>query len=450
MAKVSTYPPITAAALLPADQFLVVDSTNAPTLATKTITYAEMLNAFGTGGVVPVNKGGTGQTTAQAAFDGLAPAQSGQGGKVLTTNGTTTSWGAITAGGAPGGPFQAVQSNNGSGGFTGSANLLSTGNSLQVIAGTSSSRGISVTGAAGQTAELQAWSSSTVLLSAIKADGSFSTTASAFVYAGVAYTWPSTQASSPGQVLTNNGAGALSWTTVAPAAGGASVFRAVAQTAHGFALGNVLAYTGTSYALARADTSANAEVAGIVAAVTDANNFTLLTGGYITGLSALTAGTVYFLSPTTSGALQATDVSTAGQISKPLLIADSTTSGYFVNWRGLILGASGGGAGGGGITGVTDPGTGTVNFDMSTADKQAVTLTGNRALTLTNDSVGQAILLLLTQDATGSRLVTTWPATIKWQGGTVPTLTTTPNKTDVISLLKLSGGNYLGMTALAF
>jgi hypothetical protein len=44
-------------------------------------------------GTISVSQGGTGQTTASAAFDALAPAQSGNTGKFLTTNGTTVSWG---------------------------------------------------------------------------------------------------------------------------------------------------------------------------------------------------------------------------------------------------------------------------------------------------------------------------------------------------------------------
>lgn len=47
----------------------------------------------GVSGTVPVNQGGTGQTTASAAFDALAPTQTGNSGKYLTTDGTNTSWG---------------------------------------------------------------------------------------------------------------------------------------------------------------------------------------------------------------------------------------------------------------------------------------------------------------------------------------------------------------------
>jgi hypothetical protein len=49
-------------------------------------------------GTIEIANGGTGQTTASAAFDALAPSQTGNTGKYLTTNGTTTSWGTVSGG----------------------------------------------------------------------------------------------------------------------------------------------------------------------------------------------------------------------------------------------------------------------------------------------------------------------------------------------------------------
>ena len=121
---------------------------------------------------------------------------------------------------------------------------------------------------------------------------------------------------------------------------GTDLERSIAQTAHGLAVGDIVRYSGTAYVKAKADTAANAEVVGIVSAVADANHFTLLYSGYITGLSGLTAGTVYFLSPSSAGALTTTEPSTVGQISKPLLLAESTTTGYFVNFRGSAIPAA--------------------------------------------------------------------------------------------------------------
>jgi len=50
-----------------------------------------------TAGTLPIAAGGTGQITANAAFNALAPSQSSNAGKYLTTDGTDTSWVTLTA-----------------------------------------------------------------------------------------------------------------------------------------------------------------------------------------------------------------------------------------------------------------------------------------------------------------------------------------------------------------
>lgn len=49
-------------------------------------------------GTLPIANGGTGQTTATAAFNALAPSQTSNSGKYLTTDGTNTSWATVNAG----------------------------------------------------------------------------------------------------------------------------------------------------------------------------------------------------------------------------------------------------------------------------------------------------------------------------------------------------------------
>ena len=68
-----------------------------------------------------------------------------------------------------------------------------------------------------------------------------------------------------------------------------------------------------------------------------------------------------------------------------------------------------------------------------------LTLTGNCVLTYPAPSGGGQFTLLLKQDATGSRTVT-WPSTVRWAGGTAPTLTATAGRTDVVTFL--SDGTY--------
>lgn len=115
----------------------------------------------------------------------------------------------------------------------------------------------------------------------------------------------------------------------------------VTQSSHAFVVGDVLKLTGAdTYAKAQADSIANAEVAGVVAAVVDSNNFVLTTGGDITGLSGLTAGQPHWLSPTTAGAFTATEPSGIGQVSKPILLARTTTAATLLNMRGAIVSAA--------------------------------------------------------------------------------------------------------------
>jgi hypothetical protein len=118
---------------------------------------------------------------------------------------------------------------------------------------------------------------------------------------------------------------------------GDRITKEITQNTHGFAVKDVLRFNGTIYAKAQADSAANSEVVGIVYEVADVNTFTLLMSGKLSGATSLTAGTVYFLSPSSAGTLTDTAPSTAGQVNKPLLVADSTTSGYFINYRGTVI-----------------------------------------------------------------------------------------------------------------
>lgn len=188
-----------------------------------------------------------------------------------------------------------------------------------------------------------------------------------------------------GQVLTSNGAGVLpSWQAGGSGSGVATV-QSVSQAAHGFAVGDVVYLNSTTYTKAIATSTAAAEAVGIVSAVADADNFSLLMEGYITGLSGLTAGTVYYLSDSVAGALTATAPTTVGYVVKPLLVAATTAAGVFVNYRGNEITSSPGTGTSASlnyvgttntinasknITSVTDNGTGdyTVNFTSNFAN----------------------------------------------------------------------------------
>jgi hypothetical protein len=114
----------------------------------------------------------------------------------------------------------------------------------------------------------------------------------------------------------------------------------VSQSAHGFVFGDEVYHTGSAYAKAQADTAAKAEVVGMVLGVTT-NKFVLGKTGKATKTGwGLTAGAVYFLSASSAGAFTTTEPSVAGQISKPVGIAVSTTSMQILNMRGTTVGGT--------------------------------------------------------------------------------------------------------------
>ena len=87
----------------------------------------------------------------------------------------------------------------------------------------------------------------------------------------------------------------------------------------------------------------------------------------------------------------------------------------------------------------------TINWDNGNV--QACTATGNVTFTFSNPKSGGRYMLIITQDATGSRTYT-WPAAVKWSGGTTPT-GSAASKIDVITFA-YDGTNYYGGYSLNY
>ena len=75
--------------------------------------------------------------------------------------------------------------------------------------------------------------------------------------------------------------------------------------------------------------------------------------------------------------------------------------------------------------------TTTVNCSLSNAFR--VVMTGNiTTLTINNAADGQGITIRFKQDATGGRTVA-WPASFRWNGGSIPSLSTAANSIDMLT-----------------
>jgi hypothetical protein len=90
--------------------------------------------------------------------------------------------------------------------------------------------------------------------------------------------------------------------------------------------------------------------------------------------------------------------------------------------------------------------SGTISPDATNGNVQLVTINGNITINgFTNPIAGQSITLIITQDTTGSRLLT---STMKFAGG-IKTLSTAANSIDVLSIF-YDGTNYLASLSVGF
>lgn len=100
-----------------------------------------------------------------------------------------------------------------------------------------------------------------------------------------------------------------------------------------------------------------------------------------------------------------------------------------------------------GIVTYTPSAAGTATLDLAVSGKNFITMpAGNITIALSNAKVGQVFFIRILQDGTGSRTVT-WFTTIRWSGGSAPTLTTTASKADLLVFLCTGSGTYDGFVA---
>ena len=85
---------------------------------------------------------------------------------------------------------------------------------------------------------------------------------------------------------------------------------------------------------------------------------------------------------------------------------------------------------------------------LTSGTVQTVTMTGNCTFTMPTATAGKSFILIAVQDGTGSRTATF--TSVKWAGGTAPTLTTTATTGRDILTFVADGTNWYGTYAQAF
>jgi len=83
-----------------------------------------------------------------------------------------------------------------------------------------------------------------------------------------------------------------------------------------------------------------------------------------------------------------------------------------------------------------------ITLALTNGTVQIITLTGNATITMPTATAGKSFIMYLKQDATGSRTVT-W-STVKWAGGTAPTITSTASRQDILSFFS-DGSSWFGV-----
>ena len=195
-----------------------------------------------------------------------------------------------------------------------------------------------------------------------------------------------TAAGLAGQVLTSNGAAVPTWTDN----GSGTVTSASVVSANGFA-GTVATSTTTP-------------------AITLTTSITGVLKGNGTAMSAAVAGTDY-VTPT------GTETLTNKTLTNPT-VTNYTETPFSANSSTAIT------------------------IALTNGTVQIITLTGNATITMPTAVSGKSFIMYLKQDATGSRTVT-W-STVKWAGGTAPTITSTASRQDILSFFS-DGTNWFGV-----
>ena len=204
-------------------------------------------------------------------------------------------------------------------------------------------------------------------------------------------------------------------------------------------------------------TSANPTLAaGEFAIETDTDKYKIGDGSTAwtsLGYSSLPAGTATIASPTFTGVpagptaaanTNTTQLATTAfvmtEVGDYLPLAGGTLSGAIVGADQIISAPVLKDVGETCVANATSGSTDTI--DLEDGNVHNVTLTANCTFTFSNppaSGTSGSFTLFLNQDGTGSRTAT-WPGSVKWAGGTAPTLTTTASRTDILVFTTIDAG----------
>jgi hypothetical protein len=121
--------------------------------------------------------------------------------------------------------------------------------------------------------------------------------------------------------------------------GGDAIKKRYNQNGHGFSIGQVVAYNGTSFVLKSAAQADSNETLGLVSRIDDVDNFTITYSGFFDAstVSGLSASTVYYVSSFVAGDISSSAPTALGDEVRPILITQTPTTGIVVQYRGNVI-----------------------------------------------------------------------------------------------------------------
>ncbi len=118
---------------------------------------------------------------------------------------------------------------------------------------------------------------------------------------------------------------------------GERITKTITQASHGFNTKDFIGWSGGTYNKAIANGLYDGEFIGIVSKCNNVNSFDVTQAGFVTGLTGLITNTTYFLSDVTSGLITSVAPTTPAHISKAIMVANSTTSGWVFPYPGVVI-----------------------------------------------------------------------------------------------------------------